>query len=341
MKKLLFGLGVLFMMVFVLVGCGHDDSVEDNEGDQEMVTAPAEIVDDEEVTDGEEEIENDTERIQVVSTFSIISDMALQVGGDLVEVTTLTPIGEDPHEHEVLPADVMAVENADVILYNGMNLETGGNGWFEGLMVTTNQVTGVDYVAVTDGITALYLTTAGLEQYQDPHAWLDIHNGMVYMQNIADILSELAPEHAQTFQENAATEIARLEVLRDEWLDRFATIPDDERLVTTVEGAFRYFGLAFGIQTAYVWEINAHEEGTPEQMMRIIGIINESNVRRLFVESVFEGAGYMEQVSEETGIDIYGIVYTDSLSEAGGNAPTYFDMLRHNLETIYSGLTAQ
>ncbi|MCL1991115.1 MAG: zinc ABC transporter substrate-binding protein [Defluviitaleaceae bacterium] len=312
MKKIGIGLLGLFVFGFMLAACTS--------------------------TEGEEV--GETETLQIVTTFSVISDMVLQVGGDLVEVTTLTPIGEDPHEHEVLPADIMAVEHADMTLYNGMNLETGYD-WFDMLMEAAGQVAGVDFMAVTEGITALYLTTEGLEAYQDPHAWLDINNGMIYIQNIADILSDLAPDHEMAFQTNAATEIARLESLRDEWLDRFTRIPEDERLVTTVEGAFRYFGLVFGIHTAYLWEINAHEEGTPEQFMRLIGVINDSHVRHLFVESVFDGEGYMEQVSEETGLDIYAVVYTDSLSEPGGHAPTYFDMLRHNLEVIYSGLTAE
>ena len=328
MKKFLVGLGMITVMSFVLIGCGSDD----NGYEEEVPVIEDSIV--------EEPAVEASELIQVVATFSIISDMVEQVGGYLVEVTTLVPIGEDPHEHEVLPEDVMAVENADVILYNGMNLETAYD-WFENLMAAAGQVSSVDYFAVTDGITALYLTTEGLEDYQDPHAWLDINNGMIYVQNIANILSGVAPEHADTFQANAALEIARLEELRDEWIGRFASIPEAERMVTTVEGAFRYFGLVFGIDTAYIWEINAEEEGTPEQMMRIIGIINESDIRRLFVESVFADEGYMEQVSEETGIEIYAIVYTDSLSEASGDAPTYFDMLRHNLETIYSGLTAE
>lgn len=318
MKKFLIGLSLMCAVILVFVGCDN-------------VVEPIE----------DEEIHEETfSLIQVVATFSIISDMVTVVGGDLVEVVTLVPIGEDPHEHEVLPDDVMAVENADVILYNGMNLETAYD-WFESLMSTANQVAGIDYFAVTEGITPLYLTTVGLENYQDPHAWLDINNGMIYIQNIANILSELAPEYTEIFQANATAEIARLKTLRDEWVNRFASIPAAGRIVTTVEGAFRYFGLVFGIDTAYIWEINAEEEGTPEQMMRIIGIINESEVRRLFVESVFDGEGYMEQVSEETGIEIYAVVYTDSLSEANGSAPTYFDMLRHNLETIYSGLTVE
>jgi len=320
MKKNLIGLSLtLTAVVLMLVGCGSDNH------DQAPTADEPDVLD---------------ELISVVATFSIIADMAKQVGGDLVEVVTLVPIGEDPHEHEVLPADIMAVTNADVTLYNGMNLETGYN-WFADLMTTAGLVAEVDYFAVTSEITPLYLTTAGLEAYQDPHAWLDINNGIIYLQNIAAIFANVAPEHAVTFHANAAAEIDRLEQLRDEWVGRFDSIPEDARIVTTVEGAFRYFGLAFGLNKAYIWEINAHEEGTPEQMMRIINIINESNVAHLFVESVFVGEGYMEQVAEATGISIYATIYTDSLSEATGVAPTYYEMMRHNLATIYRGLQSE
>lgn len=332
MKKLLMSLGLVLMMVFVLVGCGSaDDVTDDNDGYQGIENGSAEI--------REDEVGEVTEMIQVVATFSIIADMVEQVGGDLVEVTTLVPIGEDPHEHEVLPADMMAVEHADVILYNGLNLETGYE-WFENLMAATNQAAGVDYFVVTDGIQALYLTTEGLEEYHDPHVWLDIENGMIYVQNIANILSEVAPEHAEEFASNAATYIEQLQALHNEWVGRFDDISEDERMIVTAEGAFRYFGYAFNIHTDYIWEINAEDEGTPEQMIRIVGIVNDSGINYLFTESSVDYQ-YIEQVSEETGIPIFGTLFTDSLSDANGPAATYYAMMRHNLEMVYAALSGE
>ena len=318
MKKFLAICGLFFGLGIFLTGCTDNNGVYDEPSDAGSAEeSPSEDV------------------LNVVATFSIIADMVEQVGGDLVNVYTIVPLGDDPHEHEVLPDDMVAVSEADVILYNGMNLETG-DGWFDALLEATDR----EAIVVTDGVTPIYLTTAGLEDYQDPHAWLDIRNGVIYVENIARILSELAPVHADIFEANAQAYIASLEALHDAWSGVFSDIPDAERLLVTAEGAFRYFGYAYGVEVNHIWEINAHEEGTPEQMIRIAGIVNESDVRVLFTESSVE-ALYMEQVSEETGVPIFDMLFTDSLSETGGPAATYYDLMRHNLDTVFRGLAGE
>ena len=323
MKKFLAGLSLVLMMVFVLVACNNDENSDLAESGTPSST---EVGSSDTV---------DTDVIQVVASFSIIADMVEQVGGDLVEVYTIVPIGEEPEEHEVLPDDIMAVTNADLIFYNGWNLEEG-DAWLENLFAATER----EGIQVTEGVTPIYLTTRGYEDYYDPHAWLDISKGIIYIRNITDALSAFAPEHADAFAANADAYIARLEALHDEWIGRFDNIPDSERLVVTAEAAFIYFGNAYGVYVDGIWELNAEDEGTPEQMVRIIGIINASNVRSLFIESSVE-AHYIEQVSEETGVPIFGMLFTDSLSEPDGSAATYYDFMRHNLETIYAGLTAE
>ena len=317
MKRFLVICGMFFGSIFLLTGCFDDDGAYDDSSNASEEESPSEGT------------------LSVVATFSIIADMVEQVGGELVNVYTIVPIGEDPHEHEVLPGDMVVVSDADVILYNGMNLETG-NGWFDALLEATDR----EAVVVSEGVTPIYLTTEGLEDYQDPHAWIDIRNGVVYIENITRILSGLAPEYTDIFEANAQAYIANLEALHDEWSGVFSEIPDSERLLVTAEGAFRYFGYTYGVEVNHIWEINAHEEGTPEQMMRIVGIINESNVRVLFTESSVEVL-YMEQVSEETGVPIFDMLFTDSLSESSGPAATYYDFMRHNLETVFNGLTGE
>lgn len=277
-----------------------------------------------------------SEAIQVVTTFSILADMINEVAGGLADIYTIVPIGNDPHEHEVLPADLLAVYNSDIIFYHGLNLETGYYGWFANLMQAVDR--DLNYVAVTEGIEPIYLTTEGLENYHDPHAWLDISNGIIYIQNIARLLSEISPENAATFESNADAYISRLYALHNEWLGAFDDIPYGQRLLITAEGAFRYFGYAYNVRTAHIWEINAHEEGTPEQMLALINIVNTSDVISLFTESSID-AQYIEQISAETGIPIFAMLYTDSLSEPEGQAGTYYDMMRFNLETIYAGLS--
>ena len=280
---------------------------------------------------------NSQDQIQVVATFSIIADMVHQVAGDLVEIYTIVPIGDNPEEHDILPADMMAVANADIIFYNGLNLEAG-NEWFANLMRSTGMIENVNYFRVTEGIMPFFLLTDGMEDEEDPHAWLDISNGIVYIQNIERVLSSFSPENAAIFQENAQNYIARLYALHNEWVGRFDHIPASQRLLVTSEGAFRYFAAAYNLYVAYIWELNAEEEGTPEQMLNLINIINNSEVRSLFSESSVDSQ-YIEQISAETGIPVFGMLFTDSLSEPNGVAGTYYDMMRFNLETIYAGLT--
>lgn len=306
-KKLLLTLSALTVLL-AFVACGNADSGVDNR-----------------------------EAIQVVATFSIIADMVHQVAGDLVEIYTIVPIGENPEEHSVLPSDMLAVANADIIFYNGLNLETGG-GWFANLMESTGMVADVDYFPVTRGITPLFLQTEGLENYEDPHAWLDLSKGIIYIQNIQGVLSQHSPENAHIFEENAQNFITQLYTLHNEWTGRFDHIPNSQRVLVTSEGAFRYFAAAYGLYVAYIWEINAEEEGTPEQMLSLINRVNDSDIRSLFSESSV-GPQFIEQISEETGVPIFAMLFTDSLSAPGDGAGTYYEMMRFNLETIYAGLT--
>ena len=314
MKKLFYAI-LIFSLVFVLASCGNDESPSSNAAGG---------------TAGQE-------RIRVVSTFSILSDMIYQIAGDLVEIYTIIPIGDNPEEHEILPADMMAVAGADIIFYNGLNLESG-NEWFDNLMHSTGMVEGINYFRVTEGITPFFLLTEGLEDEEDPHAWLDLRNGIIYVQNIERVLSNFSPENSSVFQENAQNFIAKLDALHNEWIGRFDHIPDSQRLLVTSEGAFRYFAAAYNLFEAYIWEINAEEEGTPEQMLALINAVNNSEVRSLFAESSVD-TQFIEQISAETGVPVFAMLFTDSLSEPGGVAGTYYEMMRFNLETIYAGLT--
>ncbi|MCL2353423.1 MAG: zinc ABC transporter substrate-binding protein [Defluviitaleaceae bacterium] len=311
MKKVFYGLLAL-SLTFILVACGGNS---DN-GD----TTPS-----------------TNDRIQVVATFSIIADMVHQIAGDLVDVYTIVPIGQNPEDHHILPSDMMAASNAHIIFYNGLNLETDGD-WFANLMSSTSQVAGVDYFRVTAGITPLLLQTEGLEAYEDPHAWLNLLYGIAYVNNITSVLSDFSPEHAPIFQANAEAYTSKLLALHNEWIGRFDNIPDDERILVTSEGAFRYFAEVYGLNVAYIWELNAEEEGTPEQMIALINAVNASNVRSLFAESSIDDQ-YINQISTETGVEVFATIFTDSISEPSGPAPTYYEMMRFNLETIYAGLT--
>jgi len=320
MRKLFYTL-IAASSLFILAACGN--------GNGSAVGVVA-------ADQGQDQAQNQ-EPIRIVATISIIADMVYQVAGDLVEIYTIVPIGDNPEEHDILPADMLAVAGADIIFFNGWNLEAG-NEWFENLMESTGMIEDVNYFRVTEGITPFMLRTEGMEDEEDPHAWLDLSKGIIYVENIARVLSDFSPENAAIFQENAQSYIAKLYALHNEWDGRFDHIPDSQRLLVTSEGAFRYFAAAYNLYEAYIWELNAEEEGTPEQMLALINIVNNSEVRSLFSESSVDPQ-YIEQISAETGIPVFGMIFTDSLSEPGGVAGTYYDMMRFNLETIYAGLT--
>ena len=322
MKKFLVGLGLMLAVGLILVGCSDDTPAETSTPEAENGAGDDVVV------------------LDVLSTFSVISDMIINVGGQHVDVTTIVPIGETPEDYEFTPGDVINATNADVIFYNGLYFEHEYE-WFEELMAIAGREKDVDFFALTDGLQAVRLLSEGLEDYYDPHLWMDPILGMGYIDNIVRVLSNILPEAAAYFAANGAAFNAELQAIYDEWAGRFNEIPTQYNLLVTAEGAFRYFGYAFGINSDFIWEFNAEDEGTPEQFIRIIENVNASSVRTLFVESSID-PDYIEQVSVETGVPIFPeYLFTDSLSEVGGPAGTYLDFLRHNLATVYAGLTGQ
>ncbi|UFU00756.1 metal ABC transporter substrate-binding protein [Radiobacillus kanasensis] len=277
-------------------------------------------------------------KVQVVTTYSIVYDIVKNVGGDLVDIHSLAPIGSNPHEYDPLPEDVQKTTDADAVFYNGLNLEAG-NAWFDDLMETTGK-DGEDapVFRMSEGVKPMYLTTEGNEGEEDPHAWLDVENGIKYAENARDGLIKVDPDNKEVYEKNAEDYIAKLEKLHDEAISEFNKIRKEQRVLVTSEGAFKYFSKAYGFQAEYIWEINQENQGTPEQITRIVDIINEKQIKGLFLETSIDPRS-MEAVSSETGVDIMGEVFTDSLGEPGEDGDTYIDMMEWNINTIKEGLT--
>ena len=276
-------------------------------------------------------------KLTVVATNSILADMAKEVGKDKVTIHSIVPVGTDPHEYEVLPEDIKKASDAKVILYNGLNLETG-NGWFNNLMETAKKVEDEDYFAVSREVEPLYLTSAGQETQADPHAWLDVSNGIKYVEEITRILSEKDPENKEVYEKNSQEYRKKLESLDQQAKESFATISEEKKLLVTSEGAFKYFSKAYQLPAAYIWEINTESQGTPDQMSAIIDQVKASKVPGLFVESSVDPRS-MERVSKETGVAIAEKLFTDSVAKSGETGDSYYGMMKWNIEAIHDGLS--
>lgn len=276
-------------------------------------------------------------KLRVVATNSIIADITKNIAGDKIDLHSIVPVGKDPHEYEPLPEDIKKTSQADLIFYNGINLETGGNAWFTKLVKNANKEENKDYYAVSDGVDIIYLEGQSEAGKEDPHAWLNLENGIIYAQNIAKRLSEKDPKNKETYEKNLQAYTEKLEALDKEAKEKFNSIPEDKKMIVTSEGCFKYFSKAYGVPSAYIWEINTEEEGTPDQIKNLVTKLRQTKVPSLFVESSVDDRP-MKTVSKDTGIPVYAKIFTDSIAEEGEDGDSYYAMMKYNLDKIAEGL---
>lgn len=279
--------------------------------------------------------QNDDGKLRVVTTNSILEDMVSNVAKDKIHLYSIVQRGVDPHEYDPRPNDITEATEADVLFHNGLNLETGGSGWFKKLVETSHKKFDEDVFAASDGVTAMHLTTN--ENEEDPHAWLDLNNGIQYVKTITKVLKEKDAKNADYYQKNSDEYIAKLSELHQTAQSKFLDIPENQRLLVTSEGAFKYFSKAYHVTPAYIWEINTETQGTPEQMAAVLSEIEKYDVKHLFVESSVSPKS-MNKVADETGLAIYSKIFTDSLAKKGSEGDTYYTMMKWNLDKIHDGL---
>lgn len=272
------------------------------------------------------------DQIKVATSFTILADMARNVAGDLADVQSITRPGAEIHDYQPTPRDVLGVQDADLILVNGMNLE----GWIDPFL---SRLGDVPVAVLTDGITPIPIAGGGYDGQPNPHAWMSLDGARIYVDNIASALASADPDNAQTYGENATRYLAELEAEIAPLRDAARALPEDRRYLVTSEGAFSYLARDFGLTEMYLWPINAEGEGTPQQVRRLIDLIGETGAPVIFSESTVSDRP-ARSVAAETGARYGGVLYVDSLSDPDGPVPTYLDLLRVTAETIVTGLSA-
>lgn len=270
------------------------------------------------------------EDFKVVTTFTVLADMVRNVAGPHATVVSVTKPGAEIHGYQPTPQDIVAAQDADLILWNGLNLEL----WFEQFLQNLGDVPSA---TLTDGIDPLPISEGGYEGKPNPHAWMSLSDGMIYIDNIAAALSAADPANAAAYAANAQAYKAQLTAEIEPLRALIDTVPDDRRWLVTCEGAFSYLARDLGLREAYLWPMNTDQIGTPQQVRSVIDLVRENDVPVVFCESTVNNDPAM-QVARETGVTFGGVIYVDSLSEPDGPVPTYLDLLRVTTQTVATGL---
>ena len=272
------------------------------------------------------------DQIKVATSFTILADMARNVAGDLAEVTSITRPGAEIHDYQPTPRDVLGVQDADLILVNGLNLE----GWIDSFLA---RLEGVPVAVLTDGIAPIPISGGGYDGQPNPHAWMALDNAAIYIDNIAAALGQADPANADAYAANAERYKADIAETVAPLRDAARALPEDRRILVTSEGAFAYLARDFQLEELYLWPINAEGEGTPQQVRTLVDRMRETGAPVIFSESTVSDRP-ARAVAAETGARYGGILYVDSLSEPDGPVPTYLDLLRVTSETIVTQLAA-
>ena len=271
------------------------------------------------------------EPFKAVTTFTVIADMARNVAGDVAVVESITKAGAEIHGYQPTPRDIIRAQDADLILWNGLNLEL----WFEQFL---GNLSDVPSATLTDGIVPMSITEGDYNGKPNPHAWMSLSSAVIYVDNIRDAFVEHDPDNAATYVANAEAYKQQITDVIEPLRAAIQEVPEDQRWLVTCEGAFSYLIRDFGMKELYLWPMNADQQGTPQQVRKVIDGVREHDIPAVFCESTVSQTP-AEQVARETDAEYAGVLYVDSLTEADGAVPTYLDLLRVTSETIAEGLT--
>jgi len=272
------------------------------------------------------------DKLKVVTTFTVLADMARNVAGDAADVVSITKPGAEIHNYQPTPRDIGRSRSADLILRNGLNLEL----WFEKFV---SRLKDVPSVTLSEGVHPLSINAGPYDGKPNPHVWMSPRDALIYVDNIARALSTHDPHNAALYQNNAAAYKTRISALTEPLRQQLERIPESQRWLVTSEGAFSYLARDFNLKELFLWPINADAQGTPRQVQNVIDTVRRHNIPVVFSESTVS-AKPAQQVARETGALYGGLLYVDSLSGPDGPVPTYIDLLEITINTIVSGIQA-
>ena len=270
------------------------------------------------------------DKFKVVTTFTVIADIASNVAGDAAIVESVTKPNAEIHNYQPTPRDILRAQDADLIIWNGLNLEL----WFEKFF---SNLKDVPSVTVSEGVKPMGITKGPYTGKPNPHAWMSPSDALIYVENIRKALVKYDQKNAETYNANAKAYAKKIEDSAKPIREALAAIPEERRWLVSSEGAFSYLARDFGLKELFLWPINADQQGTPQQVRRVIDTVRKHDIPAVFSESTVSD-GPAKQVARETGAKYGGVLYVDSLSDESGAVPTYLDLLRVTSQTIADGL---
>jgi manganese/iron transport system substrate-binding protein len=270
---------------------------------------------------------------RVVTTFTVLAEMAQNVAGDAATVESITKPGSEIHGYEPTPGDIVKAQRADLVLWNGLNLER----WFEKFF---RNLRNVPSAVLTEGITPIGIDEGPYIGKPNPHAWMSLQNAVTYVENIRKALVKMDPANEATYSANASAYTAKFQAIENSVRAKLERVPEAQRWLVTSEGAFPYLARSLGLKELFLWAVNADQQGTPQQVRKVIDAVRAQQIPVIFSESTVSDKP-MRQVAKETGARYGGVLYVDSLSEAGGPVPSYLRLLEYDAETIVRGLLGE
>ncbi|MBX4896997.1 metal ABC transporter substrate-binding protein [Rhizobium bangladeshense] len=272
------------------------------------------------------------EKFKAVTTFTVIADIARNVAGDAAVVESITKPGAEIHNYQPTPGDIQRAQGAQLVLWNGLNLER----WFEKFFQNLKDV---PEVVVSTGVEPMGIAEGPYQGKPNPHAWMSPAAALIYVDNIRDAFARYDPANAAIYKTNAEAYKEKIKATVEPIKARLAAVPEAKRWLVSSEGAFSYLARDFGLKELYLWPINADQQGTPQQVRKVIDAVRKNGITVVFSESTISSKP-AEQVARETGAKYGGVLYVDSLSEADGPVPTYLDLLKVTSDTIAKGLAS-